>query len=310
MSIFTYTFTPQAPYRFDFFRERILTSSNSYLYDIGEQHLTRAHQLGGRVVLARVTCLAPESDQPIIQLQVEGATDEADAQQVERIWRHMLSIDRPLTPFYDKMSADPVLREILDRLEGLNLLLEADAFEAMVLAIIGQQVNLTFAENLKRSLVELCTDPMELSGRPFYAFPTAEQIAHLNYEDLRSLKYSQRKAEYVIDFARGVASSTIDLQALESMTNEEAIQYLVKLRGIGRWSAECVLLFGLGRSDLLPAADIGLRNAIQYFYQLDHQPSEQEVREMASDWVGYESYVTYYLWTALGLARAETKKKS
>jgi DNA-3-methyladenine glycosylase II len=260
-------------------------------------------------VLVRVTCTEPSSEAPEIHLQVEGAPDEAAAQEAVKIWRHMLSVDRPLRPFYEKIAGDAVLSGLIDRLSGLNLLLEADPFEAMILAIIGQQVNLTFAENLKRSLVELCGDRLELEGRPFYAFPTPEQIARLNYEDLRPLKYSQRKAEYIIDFSRGVASGEIDLQALEGMTNEEAIQSLVKLRGIGRWTAECVLLFGLGRPDLLPAADIGLRNAIQHFYGVDHQPTEAEVREMAGNWAGYESYVTYYLWTALGIARAESKNK-
>ncbi|MBL0387674.1 DNA-3-methyladenine glycosylase 2 family protein [Tumebacillus sp. ITR2] len=309
MSVFTYTLTPQSPYRFDYFRERIATSSNSYLYDIGEHHLGRAHVIQGHTVLVRVSCPEPASDAPEIHLQVEGAPDETTALEAVKIWRHMLSVDRPLAPFYEKMAGDAVLSGLTDQLAGLNLLLEADPFEAMILAIIGQQVNLTFAENLKRSLVELCGDRLELDGRPFYAFPTPEQIARLKYEDLRPLKYSQRKAEYIIDFSRGVAGGEIDLQALEGMTNDEAIQSLVKLRGIGRWTAECVLLFGLGRSDLLPAADIGLRNAIQHFYGIDHQPTEAEVREMASCWAGYESYVTYYLWTALGMARAESKKK-
>ncbi|KEO84403.1 DNA-3-methyladenine glycosylase 2 [Tumebacillus flagellatus] len=307
MPLFTYTMTPQAPYRFDYFRERIATSSNSYLYDIGEHHLGRAHDIGGRTVLVRVNCPEPASDAPDIQLTVERAPDEATALEAVKIWRHMLSVDRPLQPFYQKVRTDPVLAAVTERLSGLNLLLESGPFESMILSIIGQQVNLTFAENLKRALVELCGDQVELGGRPFYAFPTAEQIARLNYEDLRPLKYSQRKAEYIIDFSRGVAGGEIDLQALETMSNEEAIQSLVKLRGIGRWTAECVLLFGLGRPDLLPAADIGLRNAIQHFYQLDHQPTEAEVREMAGNWAGYESYVTYYLWTALGLARAESK---
>ncbi|PWK14394.1 DNA-3-methyladenine glycosylase family protein [Tumebacillus permanentifrigoris] len=309
MNISTYTITPQAPYRFDFFRERIVTSSNSYLYDIGDQHLGRAHLIDGHHVFVRVSCPNQGSDAPEFHLHVEGAPDEAVAEKAMRLWRHMLSLDRPLYPFYAKMSGDPVLCGIIDQLSGLNLLLEADPFESMILSIIGQQVNLTFAENLKRALVELCGTRIELNGRSVYAFPTPEQIARLQYEDLRPLKYSQRKAEYIIDFARGVVNGEIDLAALEQMDNDEAIATLVKLRGIGRWTAECVLLFGLGRPDLLPAADIGLRNAIQHFYGLDHQPTEPEVRERATAWAGYESYVTYYLWTALGLAKAQAKKQ-
>ncbi|ARU63117.1 hypothetical protein CBW65_20635 [Tumebacillus avium] len=304
----SYTLAPPAPYRFDFFRKRVESSSNTYLYSIGDNRLSRAHIIGDRPVLVHVT--SDEShDAPRIMLDVQGAQDEQQADAAAGIWRHMLSVDRPLLPFYEKVAADPVMRTITEDLSGLHLLLDSGPFESMILSIIGQQVNLTFAENLKRSLVELCASSIDVEGATHFAFPSPEQIARLDYAQLRELKFSQRKAEYVIDFSRGVADGSIDLQSLHGMSNEEAIATLVKLRGIGRWTAECVLLFGLGRPDLLPAADIGLRNAIQHFWGWEHQPTEQEVREFAQGWQGYESYATYYLWTALGLARAAMKEQ-
>ncbi|HEU4963458.1 MAG TPA: DNA-3-methyladenine glycosylase [Bacilli bacterium] len=310
VSTATYTLRPDAPYEYDYFRSRVETSSNRYLYVFGENRLSRAHFIDGTPVVVHVTPTLEEGPAtPAIQLQVEGAATQAQADRAAAIWRHMLSVDRPLTPFYEQVQDDPVMREITERLRGMHLLLESGPFESMILSIIGQQVNLTFAENLKRSLVELCGQPVEVDGHSHYAFPTPDAIARLAYDELRSRKFSQRKAEYVIDFARGVADGSIDLDALARMSNEEAIDSLVKLRGIGRWTAECVLLFGLGRPDLLPAADIGLRNAIQHFYQLEHQPTEAEVREFAAPWRGYESYATYYLWQALGLVKAEAKAR-
>lgn len=302
-----YTLAPEAPYRFDYFRERVSTSSNNYLYSASENTLTRAHMIDERPVLVEVTTEDRADAPPLIHLEVTGAASQAQADQAAQIWRHMLSVDRPLSAFYEQVSGDPIMKDIIDRLHGMNLIIDPGPFEAMINAIIGQQVNLTFAENLKRSLVELSGDVIESGDGKHYVFPSPSQIARLNYEDLRPLKFSQRKAEYVIDFSRHVVNGTVDLEALAQMSNEEAIHSLVKLRGIGRWSAECVLLFGLGRPDLLPAADIGLRNAIQHFYNWEHQPTEAEVREFARPWQGYESYVTYYMWTALGIARAEQK---
>ncbi|ASS75093.1 hypothetical protein CIG75_08960 [Tumebacillus algifaecis] len=307
----SYRLTPQAPYRFDYFQKRVENSSNSYLYSIGENALSRAHIIGGHPVLVHITLDTPSTpNAPVIRLDVQGAHSDARADQAADIWRHMLSIDRPLLPFYQQAATDPVLKTITSDLSGMHLLLDSSPFESTILSIIGQQVNLTFAENLKRSLVELCASSIDVNGSTHYAFPSPEQIAALNYEQLRAMKFSQRKAEYVIDFARGVANGSIDLHSLQGMSNAEAIDYLIKLRGIGRWTAECVLLFGLGRPDLLPAADIGLRNAIQHFWGLDHQPTEQEVREFAVPWRGHESYFTYYLWTALGLARAAQKQQT
>ena len=305
---YSYEITPPAPYRFDYFRERLNTSSNAYLYRFSDRCIARAHILNGHPVLVECTIDERVAHAPSVRLDITGAPDEQTARQATAIWRHMLSLDRSLLPFYEKMQGDAVMAEITERLSGLNLLLDATPFDSMISAIIGQQVNLTFAENLKRSLVELCGQKyVAADGDVQLAFPTPEAIARLNYEDLRARKYSQRKAEYVIDFSRGVVNGEIDLDALEGMSNDEAIDSLSKLRGIGRWTAECVLLFGLGRPDLLPAADIGLRNSIQLYYGWDRQPSEAEVREMAAPWQGYESYVTYYLWTALGLSRAEAK---
>lgn len=305
----TYKVTPTPPYRFDYFRERVETSSNRYLYAIRENRLSRAHIIDGHPVLVHVVASHADTTTPVIELTVQGATSQQMADQAVAIWRNMLSVDRPLLPFYEQVQTDPVLHGITERLYGLHLLVESGPFEAMIQSIIGQQVNLTFAENLKRALVERCGEKIESDGQVHYAFPSPEAVARLNYEELRPLQFSQRKAEYVIDFARGVTDGRIDLDALARMSNDEAIEYLVKLRGIGRWTAECVLLFGLGRPDLLPAADIGLRNALQLFYGLDRQPTEAQVREFAAPWRGYESYATYYLWAALGIARAEQKQQ-
>ncbi|MCK9909215.1 hypothetical protein MXD81_08745, partial [Microbacteriaceae bacterium K1510] len=90
----------------------------------------------------------------------------------------------------------------------------------------------------------------------------------MEVDQLRPLQFSQRKAEYIIDFARALVNETVELERLHQLSDEEVIAYLTPLRGIGRWTVECLLMFGMGRPDLLPAADIGLRNGIHLVYQL------------------------------------------
>ncbi len=171
----------------------------------------------------------------------------------------------------------------------------------MTKTIVGQQLNLAFAATLNKRLIELLSPPFETEGQLYPVFPSAEQVALCSYEQLRELQFSQRKAEYTIDFAREVVSGKIDLPAMESMEDGEIMELLIKQRGIGRWTAECFLLFGLGRTDLLPAADIGLRNALRRWYGLEDQPSEAQVREMGRKWSPWSSYVTFYLWESLNL---------
>jgi len=123
----------------------------------------------------------------------------------------------------------------------------------------------------------------------------------LDYSQLREQQFSQRKAEYVIDFAREVENGLLDLNALSKMTDEEAMERICKIRGLGRWTAECILLFGLGRQDLLPAKDVGLQRAVTEVWGLPQRISEQELREMAEAWKPWRSWYTYYLWASLAL---------
>lgn len=124
-------------------------------------------------------------------------------------------------------------------------------------------------------------------------------MARLNVEDLQKLSFNRRKAEYVIDLSRDIVEGKLDLDSLKQLPNEEVIERLVALRGVGRWTVECILLFGMGRTNLLPAADIGLRNALKKVYGLNHQPTEAEVRQWGERWSPWRSYVTFYLWDYL-----------
>jgi DNA-3-methyladenine glycosylase II len=91
----------------------------------------------------------------------------------------------------------------------------------------------------------------------------------------------------------------LNLETLYEKSDEEIFDLLLPIRGIGRWTVECFLLFGVGRPNLLPAADIGLRNAIRNVYQLKEQPDEKTVRKMGDEWAPYCSYITLYLWDTL-----------
>ncbi|BCJ85766.1 DNA-3-methyladenine glycosylase family protein [Effusibacillus dendaii] len=301
------TVRPPAPFDFRHLFDRLAQSSNRVLYRITDNSVLRLFLIDGRPILAELRSTGTV-EQPEITITAWNTENQGQAEKVFALCTHIFSLNRPLWSFYKTAAEnDPVLHRLTEKHRGIHMLLEPGIEEAMILSIIGQQVNLTFAANLKHALVELCSEPFIWKGQTFYAFPQLERIASLSYEDLRKLKYSQRKAEYVIDFARLVVSGTFRSDVIARLSNDEAIEEMAKLRGIGRWTAECVLLFGIGRPDVLPALDIGLRNAVQLFYQLPNQPTETDIRKMALAWSGWESYATYYLWAALGMAKAEKK---
>ncbi|MDB5083754.1 MAG: hypothetical protein JWN30_640, partial [Bacilli bacterium] len=244
------------------------------------------------------------ADSPDTLILTVDTTDRTLSDQIHSAWRHMVGIDYPLQPFYQFIqSADPILAPVIERLSGYQVLRDYSPYESLITSIISQQLNLSFAAQLKHTLLELTSEPLTVGEHRLFAFPLPSEIAALDISELRSRKFSQRKAEYLVESANAIASGQLDLLNLTTLPNELVISRLSDLRGVGRWTAECVLLFGMGRPDLLPAADIGLRNAIRLIYELDHQPTEEEVRELGAGWHPWESYVTYYLWAALDAQR-------
>jgi DNA-3-methyladenine glycosylase II len=211
------------------------------------------------------------------------------------------------------VAGDPVFAAVAARFRGLRPVLIADPFETLVWAILGQQINVRFAAKLKRALVERFGERVSvelpprsndgLEGRrEFLLFPAPEALAGLDHvRDLRPLQFSRQKSEYTILVARAIASGHLDLEALRTTPPDEALARLMALKGIGRWTAEYVLMRGVGHPDSIPAADGGLRRVIGREYGLGRLATEAEVRALASRWAGWRSYAAFYWWFTLQL---------
>jgi DNA-3-methyladenine glycosylase II len=238
-------------------------------------------------------------DNPVLKCRVTPIQGEISEKEAMNRVQQLFSTDLDLNPLYEHFKSHEELRPVLERFKGLKLLTETDLFESIVKIILGQQVNLTFAGTLTDRLIKLAGKEIDVEGSIFQVFPAPQRIADLTYEDLRELQFSQRKAEYIIDLARLIADGTLDLECLWNRTDEEIMKELLPLRGIGKWTIECLLIFGMGRPDILPAADIGLRNAVRNVWHLNSQPSEEEIRQLAEDWKPWRTYITYYLWESL-----------
>ena len=187
------------------------------------------------------------------------------------------------------------LKSIFDVHLGTPIVLDYSLYTTLIKSIIHQQVNLKFAISLTEQFVR--TFGSEKEGVPFY--PTPATIANLHTEELRLMKFSQRKAEYLIDLSKLIASGELILESLENLSDEEVIKELVKIRGIGPWTAQNFLLFGLGRQNLFPIGDIGIQNAIKELYGLDRKPTKEEMLQYSAEWHPYLSYASLYLWRSI-----------
>lgn len=292
------------PYSFERLLRRLETHPDpQLLVNAQEGMLRRVFRVGTRPVLVSLQ-FAGTREEPFLRLQTPSALSDGERRLLEKTVRHMFCADLDLIPVYEHMRQEQPLAILSERFRGLHPFLDSDLFQSMVKTIIGQQINLAFAATLTERLLELAGDVLEdEEGRIFTAFPTEEAVARLVPEDLRPLQFSQRKAEYIIDYARAIVNGTVDFERLWQMEDEEIIACMTSLRGIGRWTVECLMMFGMGRPNLLPAADIGLRNGLQMVYGLTEKPDEKEIRRIGEAWAPWRSICSLYIWEAVGAVR-------
>ncbi|MEH7275405.1 DNA-3-methyladenine glycosylase family protein, partial [Neobacillus vireti] len=199
---------------------------------------------------------------------------QSDREKVIGYIREWFDLDRELTPFYEMATADPLLKKPIQEFSGLRLIGVPDLFEALCWGILGQQINLAFAYKLKRQFVEKFGDSIESNGKNYWVFPSFDQIAILTPEDLADIKMTRKKSEYIIGIAKLMVSGDLSKEKLLRMDSlKEAEKSLVKIRGIGPWTANYVLMRCLRYPSAFPIDDVGLHNAIKLLTGAEKKPT-------------------------------------
>lgn len=276
------------PYHFDLALERLARDPLNIVDK--EKRLIRVPIYKEKPEVADVQAVGT-TEQPAFMIR--GSNIQTKQQVMDRI-ASIFQWNLPLVEIHQHFSTT-ALNDIFEIHFGTPIVLEFSLYPALIRPIIHQQVNMSFAISLTEQFVK--TFGFEIEGVPF--FPMPETAAKINAGELRNLRFSQRKAEYIIDLSKMIASGELDLAELAEKPDEEVVKELVKIRGIGPWTAQSFLLFGLGRKNLFPMADIGLQNAIKKLYQLDRKPTYEEMENYSKDWHPYLSYASFYLWRSI-----------
>jgi DNA-3-methyladenine glycosylase II len=195
-------------------------------------------------------------------------------------------------------AADPTMAALIERIGKIDLATRlrrrseerpADAYGALLRAIVGQQLSTKAARTIYGRVVEL------FDGRT----PSPEELLEVEEADLRAAGLSGRKVEYVRDLAAHVLSGELELDRLGELSDEDAIEEIVAVRGLGVWTAEMFLLFHLERPDVLSGGDLGIRKAVQVEYGLEEMPAPARVIEIGEPWHPHRSLASLYLWESL-----------
>ena len=190
------------------------------------------------------------------------------------------------------MKTDPKLRDLIKRIGPceLHAFAPKDPFQTLCMSIASQQLSTKAAATIFRRFEDLF---------PPNRKPTPERVMTLADDQIRGCGFSGPKVAFIKDLAAHVLDGRLDLKGLRKHPDEEVMQQLVAVKGIGRWTAEVFLMFRLGRQDILPADDLGLMNAVHRAYRLRKRPDAKKLRQMGEAWRPYRSVAAWYLWQSL-----------
>jgi DNA-3-methyladenine glycosylase II len=185
---------------------------------------------------------------------------------------------------------DPVIRNLIRRHGpcGLADAQHEDAFTALTHSIISQQLSTKAAATIARRFDAL------FGGRP-----TPRAVALMDDAQLRAVGLSSQKIRYMRDLCSRVADGSLTLEKVNELSDEDVIQSLTQIKGIGRWTAEMFLMFRLHRPDVLPVDDLGILKAVQRAYGLRKLPRAERLTKIGEPWRPYRSVACWYLWASL-----------
>ena len=188
-------------------------------------------------------------------------------------------------------AADPVMKGIIDAVGPFTLSLNRDRFGMLVRSIISQQISGSAANSICRRLRELA-GPRGLN---------AANLARFSIAELRSAGVSPQKAAYITDLVQKANDGIVNLRQIGRLSDECIVEHLTQVKGIGRWTAQMFLIFSLGRLDIFPHDDLGVRPAIRNRYGLTDLPDKQTALAVAAPWRPYATVASWYCWQSLEL---------
>ncbi len=287
----TFSLRPVPPFRLDLTAWTLRRRADNVMDRWDGESYRRILVLEGRIVELNVTQPSPP-ESPRLEVTVRGApmTPRLKAQATSALER-LLGIRIDLSDFYRLAKRDAKLAPLVERFRGMKPPRLATVFETMANAVACQQITLTQGIRLLNRLAEEYGPALEAAC----GFPGPEVLAEQRPEDLRQIGLSYQKADYLTGVARAIVEGRLDLKSLAGMDDAAAEARLRELRGVGRWTAEYVLLRGLGRLDVFPGDDVGAWHNLKRWLGLRKPLDYARVKRIVSRWQPYAGLVYFHL---------------
>jgi len=290
-----FSLEPKPPFRLDLTAWALRRRPGNTVDRWDGQTYRRVLMLNGKPCEVAVTQIAAPNS-PRLRIAITGARLTSDMKAViTSSLERLLGIGIDLNEFYRLAARDANLGPLAERFHGLKPPRFPTLFEALANGIACQQLSLALGILLLNRLAQQFGAAMGPTSGTAHAFPRPEELANVEPSEFRKLGFSRQKGRCLIELSRTFLDGQFNSEMLSNLGHEGAIERLLELRGVGRWTAEYVLLRGLGRLDVYPGDDVGARNNLQRWLNLKKPLDYQGVRCVLSKWQPYAGFIYFHL---------------
>lgn len=290
-----FVISPPAPFRLDLTAWALRRRAHNEMDCWDGRLYQRALLLDDEAVALSVTQAGP-LEAPRLAVALSGElTDQRSEALARGALDKLLGLTVDLSGFAAMAAEDPVLQELAARMRGFKPPRFPTVFEALVTAVACQQLSIVVGVHLLNRLAAAHGRPVAGASDSPRAFPGPEELSSLEPQELKLLGFSLSKARTIIGSAQAIVGGELDLESLTRLDDDEAIERLIGLYGVGRWTAEYVMLRGLGRLHIFPGDDVGARNKLERFLDIESKLDYEGVERVLAHWRPYAGIIYLHL---------------
>ena len=250
-------------------------------------------------VLVNLTQKLNDPYSPVTCQIIAGNVDSDMKYLVKNKLEWILGMDQDVKGFYDLCQNDPVMRKVILAHNGFHNTRSTDLYESLVISVLGQQISNKVAIVIRRGFTQAFGSRIEHDNQCFWTYPDPVKISNSTVEELMKLKLSGRKSEYVQNIAQAQLDGYLNVELFQDMNNQEVIDHLCKIKGVGRWTAQWSLSRGIGRPDIFPEGDLVLNRLIAEHYLNTQEINLEDINEYSKNWQPYRTTAAGYLYKIL-----------
>jgi len=296
---------PVLPYDFPL-SMAIFSKGNPQIRSFRNGVFRQAIGINDTVVLIEVTSEGSGTGALVrVTARSDKKISRADIHRIRETVVSLFNLNEDLVPFYRAIEGDRILSGLAGRMQGLKSPTTPTVFEALIDSVIEQQISLTAAHTIQDRLIRLTGRSITFQDQEYFCYPTPAVLAKVPAETFRGFGMTNRKGEYIHNISQAMVEGELDPEHFRNYTDtDEIIREMIKIRGIGKWTAELTILRGIHRLDSFPADDVGTRRIIAKYYHSGKRMTADDARRFAEAWGQWKGLAAYYLEIAdlLGIA--------